>query len=90
MDASELSAYLDSAAGPWLFERYSYIMDDACYLSICMSSDQWPGLLRAFTLVKDDVPTCNLPRIIFSNGRCVDASTWIDLNATLHTELHES
>lgn len=89
MDASELSAYLDSRAGPWLFERYSYLMDNSCYLSLCMNSDHWAGLLRAFTLVKDEVPKCGLPRIIFSNGRCVDVETWIELNSTLQCELQQ-
>lgn len=89
MDASELNSYLDADSGPWLFERYSYLKNNCSYLSICTNADQWSGLLRVFTLVKDDVPICDLPRIIFSNESCVDAQTFINLYATLQSELEE-
>ena len=87
MESSGLSDYLDSRGGPWLFEKYSKILDHAYYISVCNDSQQWLGLMKAFMMIDGPEVHSDLPLIIFKTGQTIPPRQWVTVYKSFNEQL---
>ena len=87
MESSGLSDYLDSRGGPWLFEKYSKILDHVFYISVCNDSQQWLGLMKAFMMIDGPEVHSDLPLIIFRNGNTMWPRDWVTFYISFNNDI---